>query len=359
MPQRYRAAIIACGNIARHAHLSAYRKISRIDVVAGADISPDIRASWQSELGVPRMYAEATELLEREKPDVVSICCWPPLRPALTELAADAGVKLIVAEKPFAVDLAGADRMIAAARRNGTLLIVGHQRRYHTRYATAKELIDSGAIGDVVQVSGLSGVPTRGGDLLTGGTHTIDAVRFLASDSPVEWVVGQIDRRDPGFTNAPVGLQEWEQTGRRYGHHVETGAFGIIQFKNGVRGTIENGIMGRRAGWAALVYGNEGTIEIAPDRPADGEPWVRARVKGKADWLVPPVVENDPFQAEIEAALDVLETGGRHPLDMDAAREVHLIAMAIFESARRRARIDWPFAVGESPLEAMIQAGEI
>lgn len=359
MSQRYRAAIIACGNIARNRHLPAYRNASRVDFVAGADISSEIRETWHTELGVPHMYADAAEMLEREKPDIVSICCWPPLRPELTELAADAGVKLIVAEKPFAVDIAGADRMIAAAKRNGTLLIVGHQRRYHTRYTKARELMDLGAIGDIVQVSGLSGIPTRGGDMLTGGTHTVDAVRFLASDSPASWVVGQIDRRDPGFTNAPIGLQQWEETGRRYGHHVETGAFGLIQFTNGVRGTVENGIMGRRSGWAALVYGTEGMIEIAPDRPEDGEPWVRARVKGQSEWITPPVIANDPFQAEIEAALDVLEKGGKHPLDMYAAREVHLIAMAIFESARRRARIDWPFEISESPLEAMIQAGEI
>src|SRR5207244_4352761 len=101
------------------------------------------------------------EMLERERPDLVSICCWPPLRPELTELAADAGVKGILAEKPFAVDMAGADRMIAAAKRNGALLVVGHQRRFHNRYVEAKKIIDNGDIGDVVQVTGHSGNPTR------------------------------------------------------------------------------------------------------------------------------------------------------------------------------------------------------
>jgi UDP-N-acetylglucosamine 3-dehydrogenase len=359
LAKKYRAAIIACGNIAKLVHLPAYRKVGSVEFVAGADPSPEVRAAWESELGVPRMYADPAELLERERPDLVSICCWPPLRPELTELAADAGVRAILAEKPFAVDMGGADRMIAAAKRNGTLLVVGHQRRYHTRYVEAKKIIDAGQIGDVVQVSGLSGVPERGGDMLTGGTHTIDAVRFLASDAPAEWVIAQIDRRDPGFTNAPVGLQQWEQTHKRYGHHVETGAFGLIHFANGVRGTIENGIVGRRGGWAALVYGTEGMIEIAPDRPDEGEPWVRARVKGRADWLVPEVVPNDAFQAEIEAMIDVLENGGTHPLGVEGAREVHMIAMAMFESSRRRARIDLPFAVSGSPLEEMVAAGEI
>jgi UDP-N-acetylglucosamine 3-dehydrogenase len=358
MATRYKAAIIACGNIARHAHLPAYRKIEGVEVVAGADPSPVIRQAWERELGVPRMYADPAEMLDREKPDLVSVCCWPPLRPELTELAASSGVKAILAEKPFAVDMAGADRMIEACRRNNVLLVVGHQRRYHTRYVTAKALIDAGEIGDVVQVSGLSGVPTRGGDMLTGGTHTVDAVRFLAGDAPTEWVIGQIDVRDPHFTNAPIGLQEWEQTGKRYGHHVETGAFALIHFANGVRGTVENGIIGRRGGWPAIVYGTEGMIEIAADQPTEGEPLVRARLKGRTDWYVPDIQANDPFQVEIQEMITSLEGGGTHPLGAAAAREVHLIVMAIYESARRRARIDFPFEVGESPLEVMLREGE-
>ena len=126
-----------------------------------------------------------------------------------------------------------------------------------------------------------------------------------------------------------------------------------------MRGTIENGIVGRRGGWPAIVYGSEGVIEVGPDQPADGEPWVRARLKGRADWYVPEVVPNDPFQAEIEAMIDVLENGGSHPLRAEAAREVHLIVMAMYESARRRARIDLPVDITTSPLELMIQAGEI
>ena len=58
MSAKYRAAIIACGNIARVCHLPAYRKIKGVEFVAGADPSPAIRAAWQQELGVPAMYAD-------------------------------------------------------------------------------------------------------------------------------------------------------------------------------------------------------------------------------------------------------------------------------------------------------------
>lgn len=366
MAVRYRVGIIACGLIAE-AHLRAYRAIPQVEVVAGADLSPEVRERWTTEHGVPRMYATAEELLEREQLDIVSICTWPPLRPEMTELACAHGVKAILAEKPMAVDLAGCDRMLAAAERSGTVLIVGHQRRLHNRYIKARELIDSGAIGDVVQITGYGG-----GDLLTGGTHTVDIIRYLLHDAPAEWVIGQIDRRDPGFVNARLGLQQWEETHRRYGHHIEAGSFGLIQFRGGARATVEGGIVmhpGKR-GWPCTIYGSEGAIEVAPDRiaPADGffpvgdhpdRPWLRARVKGEADWIYPAVEPNDAFQAEIEALIHVIEHGGTHPLDGRSARTGHEILMAIFESARRRARIDLPLDVAESPLEAMIAAGEV
>lgn len=377
MAARYRVGIIACGLIAE-AHLRAYRAIPAVEVVAGADLSPEVRARWASEHGIPHMYAGAAEMLERERPDIVSICTWPPLRPEMTELACAHGVRGILAEKPMAVDLAGCDRMIAAAERSGTVLIVGHQRRFHTRYVRARELIDSGAIGDVAQISVFIG-----GDLLTSATHMVDVIRYLLHDAPAEWVIGQIDRRDPGFTNRRLGLQQWEQTHLRYGHHIETGALGLIQFRGGARGLVEVGIVSRpRPGYSAIVYGTDGIIEASGDRPEGNEPWLRARVKGRvpagatpalgpvargnpgpsrreADWIYPEIEPNDAFQAEIEALLDVLEHGGRHPLDMRSARQGHEILMAVYESARRRARIDLPLTIAESPLEAMVAAGEV
>jgi predicted dehydrogenase len=313
------------------------------------------------------MYAHAAEMLEQERPDIVSICTWPAIRPEMVELACQSGVKGIVAEKPMAVDLAGCDRMIEAAERSGTVLVVGHQRRLHNRYLRARELIDSGAVGDVVEIRCISGA-----DLLHSGTHSVDIVRFLAHDAPVEWVIGQIDRRDPGFVNARLGYQQWEQSRTRYGHNVETGAFALIQFQGGVRGTVGTGIICQptQRGWPAFIVGTEGVVEVGPDRidPEAGfvpvgddpsHPWLRARVKGKAEWVYPEVVPNNAFQAEIEALLDVLEHGGTHPLDGRSGRADHEILMAIYESSRRRARIDFPLEISESPLEAMIAAGEI
>jgi hypothetical protein len=98
-------------------------------------------------------------------------------------------------------------------------------------------------------------------------------------------------------------------------------------------------------------------IEVAGDQLAPGEAWVRARVKGEADWVCPDVEANDAFRAEIEALIDVLEHGGRHPLDGRSARAGHEIMMAIFESSRRRARIDLPLREKSYPLDAIVASG--
>jgi predicted dehydrogenase len=359
MAARYRVGIIAGGLIAQGAHLRAYRNLEQVEVVAVADVSEEVRQKWTGELGVPRSYETAEAMLRQERPDVVSICTWPPLRPEMVELACAHGVKGILCEKPMAVDLAGCDRMIAAAERSGTTLVVGHQRRLHNRYVRARELLDSGAIGDVVQLTGFDAA-----DLLSNGSHTVDLVRFLVHDAPAEWVIGQIDMRDTGRSNGRLGFQQWEQTHMRYGHHIESGVFALVQFQGGARATFEGGVAGRRrrpggGGWGMTVYGTEGIVEVAGDQLAEGQAWLRARVRGEADWVYPEIEPNNAFQEEIEALLQVLEQGGTHPLDGRSARAGHEIMMAIYESSRRRARIDLPLQESGSPLEAMIAAGDL
>ena len=351
-PARYRVGIIGCGGIS-NSHLRGYREMPAVEVVAGADVSEAVRQDRQSrtdELGIPMMYASTADMLEREQLDIVSICTWPIIRPEMTELACRAGVRAILAEKPMAVDLAGCDRMLAAAAHSGTLLVVGHQRRFRDRYVKAKELIDSGAIGQVLEITGYGSA-----DLLSSATHTVDLIRFLLNDDEAEWVIGQIDTRRQERRNAPTGYQQWEETGMRYGHHVETGAFAMIQFRSGARATVASGILQRKGkgGWPMTVYGSKGFLEVGPDRPEEVQDALRARVKGKSEWIYPEARLNAGFKEEAEAIIAVLERGGEHPLSARAARHVHELLMAIFESSRQRARIDLPLAFDGHPLEAM------
>ena len=158
----YRVGVIGCGRmgstiddevqgnasvILPFSHTAAYMEEPRVHVVAAADVGPDKRAAYRRRWDVERVYESHTALLEREKLDIVSVCTRAEERPDVVIACAEAGVKVIYAEKPLAWTLGEAEAMVAACRRNGVKLGVGCLRRWHPFYRKAKQLIDEGAIG--------------------------------------------------------------------------------------------------------------------------------------------------------------------------------------------------------------------
>ncbi|HEX5415331.1 MAG TPA: Gfo/Idh/MocA family oxidoreductase [Chloroflexota bacterium] len=349
----YRAAVIGCGRISRpHAH--AYQAIPNVELVAAADISQEALDTFGRELGVERLYLDPQEMLDQERPDVVSVCTWPPFHADPVVMACASGVRAVLCEKPMAVYLADADRMLHAAKESGTLLCINHQRRFAARYAAARALLDAGTIGKVTHITGICN-----GDALTDGTHLIDLVRFLNSDNPVTTVYGAIEMSYRGAVNPDgMGMREFNERRMRYGHHAESGSVGILTFQNGVRANLEMGNLSRGGYQRVFLDGTEGRIEISGDRPLEGEEWLRYR-RASGGWDVPTIEEGRPFQKSVEGMLDVLENGGVHLLQGDSARANLEIIMAIYESARTRQLVKLPLDRADSPLEAMIASGEI
>jgi len=334
MPQEYRVGFIGCGSISR-AHANGYTA-AEMPIAAAADISQEQLNEFATQYDVEKLYTDYTQMLAKEELDIVSICTWPPLHQEMVVAAAEAGVKGILCEKPMTVNLAEADKMIAACDKSNTKLAIGHQRRFEAQYVKAKALIDTGAIGDLISVHGCCA-----GDLLSDGTHNVDLMRFYASDSPIQWVIGQIDAR---------------QKRTRYGHDIEDGAIGYFQFESGVRGLIEVGKVSLRGYQRAYIDGTDGRIEVnMPDQPA-----VRVRRKGDADWFVPELHGDNPFKLEILALVECIEQDKEHILSGRQARKALEVLIAVFESSRRRTLIELPLlGVLDYPLETMIEEGEL
>src|SRR5229473_7478565 len=103
----YRAGIIGCGSIAT-AHARAYQSVPGIELVAAADPVERARGAFQEKFAIPRIHAEAAEMLRSERLDFVSICLWHPLHAEFTLLAAEHGPRAILCEKPMATCLAEA-----------------------------------------------------------------------------------------------------------------------------------------------------------------------------------------------------------------------------------------------------------
>jgi predicted dehydrogenase len=350
----YRAAVVGCGKMSR-GHAEAYASSPRVDLVAAADVFAGAKETFAREFGVEQTFDDVATMLQTVKPDLVSICTWPPLHADLTKLAFDSGARAVWCEKPMAVHFDDAKAMVQAAADAKGVLIINHQRRYVTAYRQARELIDSGAIGEMTQIIGICA-----GDALTDGTHLIDLVRFLNHDHPVVSVFAAIDMSPLGSLNPDgMGTVEFNETRKRYGHHIETGSLALVVFQNGVRGHLEIGSAARGGYQRLMIDGSDGRIELSGDQPFKDGSRIRLRRFG---------VEEDPLPAsDREGAMDgvladlltAIESGTEHPMRGESALAATEIIMALFESARQRKKIQLPLDLQKSPLEEMIETGEI
>lgn len=120
-------------------------------LVAVADADPELRARAEAELEVPT-YGEHRELLEREQLDAVYIYTDNRTSADLVVEAASRGLHALV-EKPMAADRADAERMIEAARRNGTRLMVNWPFAWWPNLQRAIQMVqEEDAIGRLWQV---------------------------------------------------------------------------------------------------------------------------------------------------------------------------------------------------------------
>jgi predicted dehydrogenase len=141
-----RVGLVGLGGVAI-AHLEGYRQLDDVRVIAGADVVPD-RARLVAERYGFTPYTDYRELLDRERPDVVCVLSSVNSHCEVVLAAADRGIH-VLCEKPLAVTLDDADRMIARCRERGVLLFYAASYRFLPPLVAAREIIASGRIGRV------------------------------------------------------------------------------------------------------------------------------------------------------------------------------------------------------------------
>ena len=193
-----RLAVIGCtgrGMLADYAHDPE----NGVRVVAGADKYPDaidlFKARYREKFDFePDCYFDYREMIEKVKPDGVFITSPDFLHEEQAVFCLEHKVAVYL-EKPIAISIAGADRILEAAYRNRTPLMLGHNMRYMSHIMKMKELVDAGAVGEVKSVWCRHFV-SYGGDayfrdwhamekycnslLLQKGAHDIDVIHWLA-----------------------------------------------------------------------------------------------------------------------------------------------------------------------------------
>ena len=139
-----RVGIVGCGNIAGN-HLTAFRGAPGTEVVACCDVDAARAGAFAARHGIPAAVGDVATLLDRGV-DIVTVCTPHPTHEEVVVAAAARGVH-VLCEKPIAVDLAAAGRMIAACDAAGVTFGVLFQRRFWPAAQRIRAAIDDGTIG--------------------------------------------------------------------------------------------------------------------------------------------------------------------------------------------------------------------
>jgi predicted dehydrogenase len=161
-------------------HFSCYGSNPDAKVIAVADsvaekltVSAKVEGNIGSTAGLDLTGLKTTtniqELIEDPEIDLLDFCVPTPAHAPLTIAALRAG-KHVLCEKPIAFTLEECDAMRAAQRESGKFLLIGHCLRFWPQYLAAKELLDSGELGDLLYARffRMSGAPSWSGWLMDG-----------------------------------------------------------------------------------------------------------------------------------------------------------------------------------------------
>jgi len=329
-----RVALVGCGRIAkRHSELLGLNQISRARLAAVCDIKPERAAAIGAAMKVPH-YADMHEMMGREDIDVVSVLTESGLH-AEHVIALAPYRKHIVVEKPMALSLADADRMIGACDRAGVKLFVVKQNRFNVPVVKLREALEAGRFGKVVM--GTVRVrwsrpqayydqdPWRGTWALDGGVLANQASHHV---DLLEWMLGQPVSVFAMAKTALVNIEAEDTAAVLL--RFSDGAFGIIEATTAVRPKdLEGSISLMGEGGTVVIEGfavnQMKTWDFVKPLPGDED------VLGKYS-VNPPNVYGFGHQAYYEHVADCILNNTQQLVDgLEGRKSLELIS-AIYES---------------------------
>lgn len=185
---RWRVAIIGHtgrGNYGHGLH-TLWLELPETQIVGLADPDEKGRAAAQAAVGMPPAFSDYREMLAQLQPEIVVVAPRHlDQHRDMAVAAARAGARGIYCEKPFCRTPAEADEIVAACREAGTKLAIAHRNRYHPAIPVVRQALESGEIGELLEIRGRGREDQRGGvqDLWVLGTHIFDMTRCFGGDA--------------------------------------------------------------------------------------------------------------------------------------------------------------------------------
>jgi len=335
--------------------MHAYRAAFAVDVVAASDIQEEKLSAFSEEYRVSALYTDYEEMLDKENLDLISICTLADSHCEITVAAAQRGVH-VLCEKPMALDLAEADRMIDACEQAGVKLAVDHHRRGDARYHKAKQLIADDAIGELRAIMA-EGV-TAGVGLMETATHLYDSIRIFGGDA--DWVFAHVRIVANSATNGQdISANDITHVPRS-GLVAGVDAPSYFYFKNGVYAVVHSfgdfgveliGTKGRillKEGYRPCPYPHIFGIWTHDKSPGEWQPITTER-----DELIMPPHFRLAYARMVQEMIDCIEEDREHYSNGKEGRAALELIMAVYESQRTGARVKLPLDVRVNPLKLM------
>lgn len=329
-----RYAIVGCGHIAKK-HVAGIEAVDQAKLVAVCDTDEQRMAEF-IEWGA-KTYTSYQALLADKEIDVISICLPTGLHADFTIQAAEAG-KHVIVEKPMALNLQDADRMIRACQENDVKLAVVHPNRFRPAVMALRERIESGAFGKIGHANAtvrwnrndayFAQAPWRGTKAMDGGVLMNQAIHNM---DLLLWMMGDAEEVT---TYAATRLREIE---------TEDTSVSVIRFKNGALGVLEAAVTlyPKNLEESLSIFGETGTAVIGGPTANWIKTWKFADLPAEQTEQLIQRVAEEPFGVPGHECIiqDMTEAvlNQREPIvSGEAGRHVLKLVLACQESAETK-----------------------
>jgi predicted dehydrogenase len=360
--RRFGVAVAGCGGIS-NCHTYALTQIPEVRLVATVDIDEararDFQARYRAELASTDLDA----VLSRDDIDAVVITTANDMHAPLALRSLEAG-KHVLVQKPMALTLEEADRMIAAADGADKKLMVSFFEFFHPAFKRAKELVEAGSIGDVFFYKAIMAwyVPSMqawrfdpkvsgGGVIMDGHVHHVAYFLHLLGNPPIESVYAEY-----GALNSTARVEDTAVTLLRTPRV-------LAEIDGSNRLQEPNAQNGRSFKEIVEIFGSKGTIRIHPTRRpslsvhlADADPgeglaggWIAPRLEPVPQTHRPYSnhfnPDENPWVAEHQHFVDCCLNDEPLVSDGRFGRKVQEILMTAYEAGRAGRRLPLGSAV--------------
>lgn len=335
-----RYALIGCGRIATN-HIKAAVN-NKLEIVGVCDILPEkmeeiLKKHELNQDETIHRYTDYKELIEAEKPELVSIATESGSHAEIALYCIEKGVHVII-EKPMAMSIEDADRIIALAEEKHVKVSACHQNRFNVAVQELRKALESGRFGKIshgsihVRWNRNKGyydqAPWRGtwaqdgGALMNQCIHGIDLLRWMMGNE-VDEIYGATRQQFHDYLEAEdIGMA-------------------VVKFKNGAIGTIEGttNVYPKNLEETLYIFGENGTVKIGGTSTNNIDVWdfadeTEADDKNKGLEEATSNVYGNGHTSLFADVRDAIEQDRKPYVDAVAGRNALEMILAIYKSQK-------------------------